>query len=57
MNVIKAVDLHTRFREICSMAEQDEEVVILRPHSKNMILISEKKYNNLKKQNEVICNV
>lgn len=50
MNVIKAVDLHTRFREICFDVEQGEKVLIARPHNKNMVLITEKVFNNLVKE-------
>ena len=50
MNVIKAVDLHTRFREICVDVEQGEKVLIARPHNKNMVLISEKVFNALVKE-------
>lgn len=50
MNVIKAVDLHTRFREICIDVEQGEKVLIARPHNKNMVLISEKVFNAIIKE-------
>jgi PHD/YefM family antitoxin component YafN of YafNO toxin-antitoxin module len=52
MQIIKAVDLHTNFRNICEYVLKGERVVVTRPHSQNLVLISEEKYDELRGKNK-----
>ena len=48
MQTIRAVDLHTNFKNVCNYVLKGEKIVVARPHNKNLVLISEEKYNELK---------
>lgn len=47
MQIIRAVDLHTNFKNVCDYVLKGEKVVVARPHNENLVLISEEKYNEL----------
>jgi antitoxin YefM len=44
MQIIRAVDLHTNFKNVCEYVLKGEKVVVARPRNENLVLISEKKY-------------
>ena len=46
VRAMKSVELRNAFKEICDTVVDDGEVVIItRPRSENVVLISEKAYN------------
>jgi antitoxin YefM len=49
MRVIKALELRDNFKNICNMVAAGETVIVSRPRSKNVVLVSENDYNEMAK--------
>jgi antitoxin YefM len=47
MRAIKAAELRDNFRSICNMVTGGETVIVSRPRSQNVVLLSEKDYNEI----------
>ena len=52
MTVIKTVDLRNDFKKISDLVMSGEKVLISRPRNENLIVMSEREYNELKKINK-----
>lgn len=46
---LKTTDLRDNFKKISELASSGEKILISRPHNKNLVLLSEKEYNELEK--------
>jgi len=46
---IKTVDLRNDFKRISDIIRDGEKVIISRPHNENLVVLSEKEYNELEK--------
>ena len=49
MIAIKTIDLRDDFKRISDIVGSGEKVIISRPHNKNLILLTEKEYNEMDK--------
>ena len=49
MITIKTVDLRNDFKRISDIIRDGEKVIISRPHNENLVVLSEKEYNELEK--------
>ncbi|GMO46879.1 MAG: hypothetical protein Pg6C_08810 [Treponemataceae bacterium] len=47
MRAIKAADLRDNFKSVCNMVTDGETVIISRPRSENVVMLSEKDYNEI----------
>ena len=49
MIAIRTIDLRNDFKRVSDLINSGEKVLISRPHNENLIVISEKEYNELEK--------
>jgi len=49
MLAVKSMDVRENFREWCNKVTNGETVVVSRPKNENIIMVSEKEYNDLQK--------
>jgi len=49
MITIKAMEMRDKFKEYCDKAASGETVIVTRKGNKNVVVISEKEYNNMLK--------
>ena len=49
MIAIRTIDLRNNFKKVSDIIKSGEKVLISRPHNENLIVISEKEYNELEK--------
>ena len=49
MIAIKTVDMRNDFKRISDLVSSGEKVLIARPHNQNLVVLSEKEYNELDK--------
>lgn len=47
MIALKAVDVKTNFKDVCTKAFLGEVILISRPRNQNVVLLSEAEYNEL----------
>jgi antitoxin YefM len=47
MIAVRATDLKTNFKNVCRRVSEGTTVVVPRPKNENIILLSEKRYNEL----------
>jgi antitoxin YefM len=51
MIALKTIDLRNDFKRVSDLINAGEKVLISRPHNENLIVLSEKEYNELEKSN------
>lgn len=49
MIALKTVDIRNDFKRVSDLVNSGEKVLIARPHNENLIVLSEKEYNELEK--------
>ena len=49
MVALKTVDLRNDFKRVSEIVQSGETVLISRPHNENLVVLSEKKYNEMEK--------
>jgi antitoxin YefM len=49
MIALKTVDIRNNFKRISDLVKIGEKVLISRPHNENIVVLSEKEYNELEK--------
>ena len=49
MIAVKTVDLRNDFKRVSELVISGEKVLISRPHNQNLVVLSEKEYNELEK--------
>jgi antitoxin YefM len=49
MIALKTIDLRNDFKRVSDLVTSGEKVLIARPHNENIVIISEKEYNELEK--------
>ena len=49
MIAIKTIDLRNNFKKVSDIINSGEKVLISRPHNENLVVLSEKEYNELEK--------
>lgn len=49
MIALKTVDIRSSFKKVSDLVNSGEKVLIARPHNENLIVLSEKEYNELEK--------
>jgi len=49
MIAVKPTQMRDNFKSICDKVVQGEIVIVSRPHSENVILVSEKEFNDMQK--------
>jgi antitoxin YefM len=49
MIALRTVDLRNDFKRVSELVSSGEKVLIARPHNENLVVISEKEYNELEK--------
>ncbi|MDR0325446.1 MAG: type II toxin-antitoxin system Phd/YefM family antitoxin [Oscillospiraceae bacterium] len=49
MIALRTVDLRNDFRRVSELIKSGEKVLIARPHNENLVVLSEKEYNELEK--------
>ncbi|MDR1329130.1 MAG: type II toxin-antitoxin system Phd/YefM family antitoxin [Oscillospiraceae bacterium] len=49
MIALKTVDLRNDFRRVSKLVSSGERVLIVRPHNENLVVLSEREYNELEK--------
>ena len=49
MIAIKTVDIRNDFKRISDLVSAGEKILIARPHNQNLVVLSEKEYNELDK--------
>ena len=49
MIAVKTIDLRNNFKKVSDLVASGERVLISRPHNQNLIVLSEKEYNELEK--------
>jgi antitoxin YefM len=49
MIALKTVDLRNDFKRVSALVNAGEKVLIARPHNENLVVLSEKEYNELEK--------
>ena len=49
MIAIRTIDLRNNFKHVSNLISSGERVVIARPRNENLVIISEKEYNELEK--------
>jgi len=50
MIALRTVDIRTDFKKISEIVKTGEKVLIARPHNENIVILSEKDYNELEKE-------
>jgi antitoxin YefM len=46
---LKTIDLRNNFRRVSKLVSSGERVLISRPHNENLVVLSEREYNELEK--------
>jgi antitoxin YefM len=49
MIALRTIDLRNDFRRVSDLVNAGEKVLIARPHNENLVMLSEKEYNELDK--------
>jgi len=49
MIAVKTIDLRNDFKRVSDLVNSGEKVLISRPHNQNLVVLSEKEYNELEK--------
>ena len=49
MIALRTIDLRNDFKRVSELIKAGEKVLISRPHNENIVLLSEKEYNELEK--------
>ena len=49
MLVVKGMDVRNNFKEWCNKVVRGETIVVSRPRNENVVIVSEKEYNELQK--------
>ncbi len=49
MLVVKSMDLRQNFKEWCGRAAGGETIIVSRPKNENVVILSEREYNELAK--------
>ena len=49
MIAVKTVDVRNDFKKVSELVKSGEKVLIARPHNENLVILSEKEYNELDK--------
>ena len=49
MIALRTVDLRNDFRRVSELVKSGEKILIARPHNENIIVLSEREYNELEK--------
>jgi len=49
MVALRTIDMRNDFRRVSELVKSGEKVLIARPHNENLVVISEKEYNELEK--------
>lgn len=49
MIALKTTDIRNNFKKISTLIFKGEKVLISRPHNENLVILSEKEYNELEK--------
>ena len=49
MIAIRTIDLRNDFKRVSNLINSGEKVLIARPHNENLVVLSEKEYNELDK--------
>jgi antitoxin YefM len=49
MIALKTVDMRNGFKKVSELVNSGEKVLIARPHNENIVVLSEKEYNELEK--------
>lgn len=49
MIALKTVDMRNDFKKVSDLVNSGEKVLIARPHNRNIVILSEKEYNDLEK--------
>lgn len=49
MIALRTVDIRNDFKKVSDFVKSGEKVLIARPHNENLVVISEKEYNELEK--------
>ena len=49
MFALRAIDVRNDFKKVSNLVNSGEKVLIARPHNKNLVILSEREYNELEK--------
>ena len=49
MIILRTVDLRNGFKRVSQIINSGEKVLLVRPHNKNLVVLSESEYNMLEK--------
>jgi antitoxin YefM len=49
MITVRTIDIRNDFKKISNIIKTGEKVVVARPHNDNLVVLSEKEYNELEK--------
>ena len=49
MIAIRTIDLRNNFKKVSDIIKSGEKILVSRPHNENLIVLSEKEYNELEK--------
>ena len=49
MVALRTIDMRNDFRRVSELVKSGEKVLIARPHNENLVVISEREYNELEK--------
>jgi len=49
MIALRTIDMRNDFKRVSELVQQGEKVLIARPHNENLVILSEKDYNELEK--------
>lgn len=49
MIVLKTTDIRNDFKKISNLVRTGEKILVSRPHNENLVILSEKEYNELEK--------
>jgi antitoxin YefM len=49
MIALKTIDMRNDFKRVSDLVSSGERVLIARPHNENLVVLSEKEYNELEK--------
>ena len=60
MIVLKTTDIRNDFKKISNLVRTGEKILVSRPHNENLVILSEKEYNELEKtrrNNEYLAKI
>jgi antitoxin YefM len=49
MIALRTIDIRNNFKKVSDLVSSGEKVLIARPHNENLVILSEKEYNELEK--------